>query len=230
MTYLELCQRLSQEASIPGTGPSSTVGQTGVNRHLVNWINSAWMDIQRKHGEWLFMRGSFTVNTVASDGIYAYGDCTDTDTSSAITAFRNWHKDTLKSYLTSSGVDSEVSLIYLDYPTWYAAYNTGTQTDGPPQFFTVDNSLQLRLAPKPDAIYTVSGEYQKKATELSGDSDTPELPEEFHEAIWYRGLMKYARYYAAPEIFDDARNNYNRIMNEMERTQLPELLICGPQI
>ena len=56
---------------------------------------------QRKHDDWLFMRGSFTVNTVASDGIYAYGDCTDTATSSAITAFRDWHKDTFKIYLTS---------------------------------------------------------------------------------------------------------------------------------
>lgn len=230
MTFLELCQRLSHECSNAGSGPSATTGQTGINLHLVRWINSAWLDIQRKHGEWLFMRGSFTVNTVASDGIYAYGDCTDTATSSTITAFRNWHRDTLKSYLTSGGVAGEVQLVYLGYQTWYAAYNTGQQTDGPPQFFTVDNSLQLRIAPKPDAIYTVSGEYQKKATELSGNDDTPELPEEFHEAIWYRGLMKYARYYSAAEIYDDARFNYNRIMNEIERTQLPELLICGPQV
>lgn len=185
------------------------------------------MDIQRKRSDWLFMRGSFTVNTVASDGIYAYGDCTDTTTSSAITAFRDWHKDTLKIYLTSGGVGGEQSLSFLDYQVWYDVYNTGTQTDSFPQFFTIDYSKRIVLAPKPNGIYTLSGEYQKRATELSGDSDTPELPEEYHEAIWYRALVKYARYYVAPEIYDDARENYNRLIGEMERTQLPELSMAG---
>lgn len=230
MTFLEMCQRLSHESSNAGTGPSSTSGQSGINLHIVQWINSAWMDIQRKHDDWLFMRGSFTVNTVASDGIYAYSDCTDTTTSSAISAFRNWHKDTFKIYLTSGGVSGESQLIYIDYPHWYSVYNTGQQTDSYPRFFTVDYSLRFLPAPKPNAVYTITGEYQKKATELSGDSDTPELPEEFHEAIWYRGLMKYARYYSAPEIYDDARFNYNRIINEMERTQLPEFITAEPLV
>ena len=173
------------------------------------------------------MRGSFTVNTVAADGIYAYGDCTDTTTSTAISAFRDWRKDTFKIYLTSGGVGGEQIVTYLDYQTWYEVYNTGTQVDSFPQFFAIDHSKRILLAPKPNAIYTLTGEYQKKATELSGDSDTPELPEEYHEAIWYRGLMKYARYYSAPEIFDDAKNNYNSIIGEMEVTQLPELSMDG---
>lgn len=230
MTFLELCQRLSHECSNAGSGPSATTGQTGINLHLVRWINSAWLDIQRKHNDWLFMRGSFTVNTVASDGIYAYGDCTDTATSTTIAAFRDWHRDTLKIYLTSGGVAGEAPLTYIDYPTWYSIYNTGQQTDGYPRFFTIDYSRQLRMAPKPDGIYTVTGEFQKSATELSGDNDTPELPDEFHEAIWYRGLMKYARYYSAAEVYDDARFNYNRIINEMERTQLPEFTQAEPLV
>ena len=227
MTFLELCQRLSKEAGIAGSGPSTTVGQTGVQQHIVQWTNSAWMDIQRKRSDWLFMRGSFTVNTTASDGVYAFGDCTDTTTSAAITAFRDWHKDTLKIYLTSGGVGGEQQLSYLDYQTWYDVYNTGTQADNFPQFFTVDYSKRIVLAPKPNGIYTLTGEYQKNATELSGDSDTPELPAEYHEAIWYRGLMKYARYYSAPEIYDDANSNYMRIINEMGRTQLPEISMAG---
>jgi hypothetical protein len=217
-----------REASVAGSGPSTTVGQTGIERHIVLWVNSAWMDIQRRHNDWLFMRGSFTVNTTASDGVYAYGDCTDTSTSAAIAAFRDWHRDTIKIYLTSSGVAGEALMEYIDYPTWYSVYNTGQQTDSYPRFFTTDYSKRLVIAPKPDGIYTVSGEYQKNATELSGDSDTPDMPEEFHDAIWYRALMKYARYYSAPEIYDDARFNYDRIINEMEITQMPEIMLGGP--
>lgn len=228
MNFLEICQRVASEAG--AAAPSTTVSQTGNNLRIVNWVNYAWMDIQRKHDDWKFMRGSFTVNTVASDGIYAYGDCTDTSTSTAISSFRKWHLDTLKIYLTSGGVSGESSLGYIDYQSWYGAYNTGQQTDGYPRFFTADNSNRLLLAPKPDGIYTATGEYQKSATELSGDTDTPELPTEFHDAIWNRALMKYARFYVASEIYSDAKNNYNRIINEMELTQLPEFTQADPLV
>jgi hypothetical protein len=228
MNYLQLCQRTSSEVGIAGTSPAATTSQSGNALRIVNWVSSAWLDIQRKHDDWKFMRGSFTFDTTASDGVYAYGDCTDTTTSTAISAFRAWHRDTLKIYLTSAGVAGEVQLTYIDYQSWYSVYNTGQQTDGPPRFFSIDASNRLLLAPKPDGIYTVTGEYQKSATELSGDDDTPELPSEYHEAIVYRAMMKYGRFYVAGEVYDDGKTNYRTLINEMERTQLPEFTQADP--
>lgn len=228
MTFIQLCQRLSSECGIAGSGPSATTGQTGTNLRLVNWINAAWLEIQQLHNDWKFMRSSFTVNTVADDGAYISSDCTDTATSVAIANFRRWHLDTFKSYLTSSGVGAERDLHYVDYMAWYRQFNTGTQNSGSPYCFTVDNANGFRLGPKPSAIYTVTGEFQHSATELSGDADTPELPTEYELAIVHRAKMKYGAFYGAPEAYDSGKADYNRVIAEMELTQLPELLLAGP--
>lgn len=219
MTFLELCQRMASECGVSLTGPVDTTTQTGRLGQIVKWVNTAWMDIQTRHNEWLFMVGSFTVNTTASDGVYTASDC-------SITNFREWRKDTFHIYLTSAGVAAQVPLYFMEYMNWYHRYNVGTQTDGYPFDFTIGNDKSIILGPKPDAIYTVTGEYQKSASELSGDSDEPELPDEYHMAIVYGAMMKYGRYAGAPEVYSDGKNQYDRIMSEMMRTQLPEFLMA----
>lgn len=222
MTFLELVQRLSSEVGNAGSGPSAVTGQTGMNLRLVNWVASAWLDIQRMKNGWKFMRGSFTLDTVADDGAYLYTDCIDTVTTVAITSFRKWHIDTFKIYLQSAGVGAETDLGYIGYDLWYQVYNTGTQTSGQPCSFAIDNANGLRLAPKPSAVYVVSGEYQQAATTLAADGDTPACPAEYHDAIVYLAMKKYARYAGAPEIYEDVKSEYKRIIFEMSQTQLQE--------
>jgi hypothetical protein len=227
-TFLEIVQRTAMECGVSLTGPSSTANQTGRLGQIVGWAQTSWMDIQTKHNDWKFMRAPFTVATVASDGKYGYAECTDTAASAVISAFRCWCTDSLKIYLTSAGSATETPLYYIDRDDWYRRYNTGSQSNSCPSYFSVDNDDALLLAPKPDAIYTVSGEYMKAATAMSGDTDTPELPQEYRMAIVYRAMMKYGRYTSAPEVFNDGQSEYLRVMAEMRRTQRPREKTGGP--
>lgn len=229
-TFLELSQRLCSETGISLTGPSATSGQTGRLGQAVNWINSAWVDIQTKFDNWRFMRASFTVATTSGDGKYAVVDCTDVATSSALTAagFRDWCRDSFKIYLTSAGVGTETDLQFIDYGDWYTIWNFGSPSNSYPRDWTMDHDRAILLGPKPDGIYTVRGEYMKAATELSGDSDEPELPNEYRMAIVYRAMMMYGRYLGAPEVYTDGENNYKRLLREMIRTQRPRNVVPGP--
>lgn len=217
MNFLELCQRTASECSASLTGPDSTVSQTGRLGQIVKWVNAAWMDIQTRHDNWLWMRGSFSVSTTSGDGVYAYTDCTDVDTSATITAFRAWDREKFKIYLTSAGANSETYLIPISYDLWYSRFNTGSQTNSFPRYVAVDNARRFLLGAKPDGIYTVRGEYIKAATELSGNSDTPGMPSEYHMAIVYRAMMKYGRYTGAAEVFNDGQAEYTRMMKEASR-------------
>lgn len=169
----------------------------------------------------MFMVSSFSLSTTSGDGDY-------TTTNAGATNFRKWREHTFKIYLASAGVGTETDLVYMDYMDWYRRYNTGSQTNSYPTYFTIDHDTDILLAPKPDGIYTLSGEYVKSATELSGDSDTPELPTEFHMAIVYRAMMKYGRYTGAPEVYTDGQNEYKRMMREMIRVQTPRIKFGGP--
>lgn len=222
-TFLQLAAKLRQECSGAGTGPSTVVGLTGELKRIVDWLADADEDVQQEHDTWRFMVGNFTLDTVAEDGSYASSDCVV-----PITNLRSWREKSLKIYLYSSGVASQTRLRFMDYDTWDATYNTGTQTSGRPTHFTIGNDMSLKLGPAPNAVYRISGEYQKSVTALAADADTPIYPAEFHLLAVYGGMMKYGRYTGASEVYADGERLYNKMLRRMERTQLPRILLAGP--
>ena len=228
-TFLQLCQIAAEETGVSTTGPSDTTSQTGRLKQIVHWVNRAWMDVQTKRNDWRWMVGNFTVNTTAGVRKYAYTDCTDTATSAAIAAFRDWRRHSLKIYLTSSGQGTETQLPFMDYRLWHATWNVGTPgvstTRLYPRSYTTDHDLGILLGGYPNDVYTISGQFMKQATELSGDSDTPELPAEYHSIIVYRAMMKYGSYMAASEVYSRGEAEYKRMLRELIRTQtLPPLV------
>jgi hypothetical protein len=214
LNFLQLAQRVAMECGVSasGTEPTSVDNQIGRLSQILKWTNAAWMDLQTRRNNWRFMIGSFSVNTVAADGVYSLADL-------SITAFRCFRDDTLKIYLTSAGSDTETDLLAIDYDDWYVRFNTGAQSDSYPAWFTTGHDESLILAPVPADIYTVRGEYMKAATELVASTDEPGLPEEYHMAIVYRAMMKYGRYTGASEVYSDGETEWKRMLREMERTQ-----------
>lgn len=234
MTYLQLCQELRREARRTGTGPTAVTGQVGELQDMVSWAANAWTELQNDRQDWRWMRSSFTVNTTSGDDSYAYTDCTDTLTSAAIARFGRWlPTDTdgtpvFKSYLTSSGVGSEAFLGYLPWGAFRSLYKTGTQNNGPPAYFTIDPQNNLVLGPKPDGIYTITGDYQRGAQVLTANGDTPDMPSRFHQLIVYLALSKYAGSVAAPEAMYRAASEGRSMMRQLERDQLPKIGLARP--
>lgn len=223
MTYLQLSSRLCQEVGAAGTGPTAVTSQTGEYRRIVDWIATCDEEIQRYHNQWKFMVGSFTLDTVADDGSYTSSDCT-----TPFTNLKEWKRETFKIYLSATGVSDETKLEYIDYQAWYEKYNTGPQTSGRPIHFTVGNDMSIKLGPKPSAVYRVSGEYQKSVTTMTADADTPLYPGEFHMLAVYLGMMKYGRSTGATEVYQDGERLFNKMMREMERTQMPDIRKARP--
>ncbi len=91
MTFLQLVQRLRQEAGASGTGPVTVVNQDGELARMVNWINDAWLDIQSQHKDWGWMRTTCTFPTVTSKGTYSAADA-------GISDFGMWVRDSFRNY------------------------------------------------------------------------------------------------------------------------------------
>ncbi|RLC09555.1 MAG: hypothetical protein DRI24_21580, partial [Deltaproteobacteria bacterium] len=66
MNFLQLCKRLRQEAGLTGSGPSTVVDQTGISKQIVDWVNTAYVDVLSQHANWHFMQDDFSFNTTAS--------------------------------------------------------------------------------------------------------------------------------------------------------------------
>lgn len=229
MNYLQLAQRLAVECGVAGGGPASVIGQTGMYQKLVNWTNDAWVEIQGMHDNWNWMRQPFTFETVASTGDYLPATVTNTVTSSLMTDLRYWWKDTFRCQKKSIGVQDEQWLVEWEYQVFRNTYRFNVQVNGRPVVFAIKpNGKAVMLGQIPDDVYQISGEYQTLPVSMTANTDTPAMPTHLHLAIVYKAMQFYGLYEAAPEVLTRGNTEFSRLMNQLEREQLPELYLGNP--
>lgn len=233
-TYLAICQDVIRECGISGT-LTTTVSQTGEFNRVVNWVKQAWIEIQNRHQDWLWLRRSATVDTTAGDSTYAATDFTDEGTAAAITHFSHWLVDDLedppKAYLTSTGIGGEYWLSWLEWYQYRTIYltNQNRTTQGQPAMISVDPQLNIRLGQIPNDIFTVTVNYYRGAQKFTADADVPfGLPEQYDDIIMYRAMKKYAGYESAQEVMYRADNEGNPVMRQLEQNQLPSIRLGAP--
>lgn len=189
---------------------------------LVNWINTAWVDIQNERDDWQWMRAATSFTTVASQATYTTAQC-----GIAAGSFSAWARDTFRSFTTAVGTRSEVSMDYLDYEDWRDGYFIGAlrDTQAQPMVVSITPAKTLALGPVPAAGYTVTGDYYTNPVEMAANADTPSMPGRYHMAIIYRAMMHYGMYESAPEVHQRGEIEFNKLMRRVLRDQLPEIVI-----
>ena len=228
MNYLQLAQRLAVECGVVGTIPS-VAGQTGMYAKLINWTNDAWLEIQGMHDNWNWMREPFAFNTVANTGDYNPNSITNTVTGQPMTDLRYWWKDTFRCQRVSIGVQDEQWLVEWEYQVFRNTYRFNVQMPGRPVVFAIrPNEKEVMLGQVPDDIYQISGEYQVLPSSMAANTDTPAMPTHLHLAIVYKAMQFYGLYEAAPEVLSKGNIEFSRLMNQLEREQLPELYLGNP--
>lgn len=222
MNYLELSRRLVIEAGISGVGPASVQNQFGEMARVVNWIKTAYDDLQLVHDDWFFLRGEFSFVTTPDKFRYTAVEAGITHPVMGSTRFLNWDINSLA--ISNTGEAHDQSLLsYISYKEYRDHYLQSVMTSSRPLVISISPQLELLLGDKPNREYTITGEYYKKPQELINNLDIPDLPSQYHMAIVYRALMMYARFEAAGEIYQDAEANYKRFLTKIRNNQLPDM-------
>lgn len=227
MDYLTLLQTLHVEAGRQGVTPAAVTGLTGMNSRLLSWIGRAYADIQLLHESWLFRRGEFSFSTVASTQNYSASDASITDLAA-------WKYDSDHNQLSGiriySSVTDEQDLIFIPWDDFRANYKYGSfrSQSGRPTIFSVKYDNTIDLWPVPDAVYTVNGEYIKQADTLSGNTDEPIIPADFHMSIVWKALMLYGAYEGSPEDYARGQDEFKKILAQLEYNQLPKMRYGAP--
>lgn len=217
-TFLELCSRTRQEAAIAGTGPAAVTGQTGEMKRIVDWVTTAYQDIQNLHRNWEFLQTEFDFPTVIGQQSY-------TIVQAGLPELKDWMKCDYRAYTTSVGVSDEQRLIYWDWRAFRRTFligNARLQT-GRPLYFTIKPDKSIAFFPIPDAVYTIDGEYFKRPQVMTVNTDEPLFPEEFHLILVWMALMNYGSYENAPEAYARGQENFNQLLKKLETDQLPEI-------
>lgn len=217
-TLLQLANQVREECDVSRAGDLATLsGVTGESLRIKNWVIRAWREIQMMRSDWRWMRASYSFTTTANDGSYTSAQA------GIASRFGLFDKTYCSVYLTATGTTDQTELYWVEYDDFRSYYLTGTQSDTRPQHFTIGDSNELLVGPKPDsALYTITGYYFKSPQELSADADEPELPEQ-HDVIAYRAMRKYARFESAPEIYAEAEREERRILTSLFNKYLPAI-------
>lgn len=216
MNYLTLCQTVRQECGAAGNGPASVVDQTGESLRFVNWVRRAWLKIQTARNSWRWMNATSTL--ALNDGVGSY------DKSVLVASrFGRWDPTNWVVYPTASGVTASTPLYQLSYDEFERLYILQGVDSNVPLHYAFGPDDKVYIGPAPTAGYTLRFRYYKGAQTLSGNTDTPELPEDHHWIIVYEAMKYYARREAAAEIMEDANRNYEQEEYRLERDQLPTM-------
>lgn len=217
MNYLTLAQKLRIKCRIVGTGPTAVTGQNAQYTFLLNCVRDAWTEIQGLHDDWLWMRKS--ASCVTEQGKPHYGP-----TDFALTDFRSWatdiaNCDVFSNYVTSTGPDSSIDMGVIDYATWNSRYQNGVNTNSRPVEIAITPDNKLCVGPVPKAGYTLVGNYYATQSVLSGATDTPEMPAQYHQAIIYKAMMLYGAVHSQA-VYDEGLAAYTPLIAQIERAQL----------
>lgn len=206
-TYLTLCQQARRECGVSGTGPSSVSGQTGMLQKIVEWVADADEYICSKWLDWGFLHTEHSVNTIAGTKDY-----------SAPSDLGMWDAHSFYLDRTSSTFKN---LVPMDYWYWRDALRNGLKTNVEPTYIVIKPDLDIILEGPPDAIYSLTADYYKTTTRLSGNTDTSPIPSRFDRLIIAKVKWYYGYHEDAPEILTEGKEEFVDLMNRLESIYRP---------
>lgn len=227
MNYLQLVNRTRVECGVSGPTLTTAQGLTGEAARIASWVNSAWVDIQTAKEDWQWMRDAVQFNTATQQQVY-------TPTQAGVgSTFGNWKRDSFRCSSVGQNYRDEQLLNYMEYTTFRNLYIYGNMrtTYARPVVVSIapGGDKSLAFGSIPDQAYVITGEYYKRPTEMSADTDEPSIPSRFHMIIVYRAMMFYAGYESAAEVYQRGELEFKRLMNRLNIDQLPTA-ISGPPL
>ena len=244
MDFLALVKRLAVESGteleakiesveIP---PAAGYGSTTEHRtRLINWIQTAWEEIQEDQDQWDFMVGRDQVDIdkgIVEVPIGALIDAlqqeTIYDTLVPFVATMNYRYIWLVDNTTSPPVKSQC---YYVIPEQFFGeldrYNT--ETSGMPTRFSINrNNCIVFDTSTGHENYALQIEYKKLPDVMVGDAATPRgLPPKHHMLIVYKALTYYAGFDETAPQYQRASKLYRDKMNKLRLNELRESSIPG---
>jgi hypothetical protein len=243
-TFLSLVNKALVEcgSALPAL---STVANpaAGEASRMVNWVNDAWNEIQMEQYEWNWARTWLQFTTITNQQQYTpssifatatvYEGTASLPAGSALSTFQlqQWVRRSFRCFPTAQGVNGEQILNFMPWDDFRNIYMYATQmsTYTRPVIASVGPDKSLWFGPIPDVTgYTITAEAWLSPQVLTLDTDVPLMPPQYHMAIVYKMMLKYAGFESAPEVAARGEKELDDMMDRIYTDQLPPMMSGAP--
>ena len=237
-TFLELVQRSVWESHDVSGGPQSVEDNSQTYRRHINWINWAWLDLQKQYPDWKFMFREAEMSWPADASRQTLDELGLglTENANTLATLGQWKTPhVFRAWPTATPGNQPL----LDFVTYHRdggalgfkeqfLYGTTRTDTGRPQFITIHPDDSLLLHPIPNEAYTVVGEYYRAPVVMVGNGAIPEgLPMAHRLMLVYKALTEYGGYNAANEVYQKAHHEYKRMLRQLDQVQRPRNIRSG---
>src|SRR5690606_9355809 len=126
--------------------------------------------------------------------------------------------------LTSDLDDTRAACHYIGCQLWRGWKERPQISEGKAAYVTEQPVESLVCDPNTDAAYSFKFDYYRTPPALSGNTDKPIFPEQFHAAVAWRAVRYWALTNEVPAKFELSNREYERIMNQMRSICLPGIV------
>ena len=208
MNFLTICQTVRQEVGVSGTGPTTVVSQEGQLKVIVDAVAAASFQIQTLWHDWDFLWSQYSSTTSIGTRAPALQKPTDLNV---------WDRNSFYLDYTS---DTNYRLEDYDYIAYRDNYRQGVATNSTPVYVIIQPDQNIILDPPPDAVHTITADYWKTPAALTGNTDIPDIPPQYHRAVVARAKTMWAEREEAPEILLSASAEYQDLLDKLESNSL----------
>lgn len=213
MNFLQLAQRVRQEAGLSGTGPALVTGQAGEALRIVDWTRDAWTEIQGlQAGRWNWLWNSFSGQSMVV-GQNVYSPSTDWSITPA-----HWEQMALDG----------ARIILIEWALFRDLYPD--PQDGVPTCAAVRPDGSVAFNAKPLTTHAITGEYYAKPQTLAAGTDVPLMDSRYHMAIVWRAVTMAEQYDEASVMQQMAERKFQQLYAQMVATDLPDVTLPAPLV
>lgn len=234
MNFLQLVNLARTEAGVAGGDLTTLQGSLSAEAaRFKSWVANEWIRVQSKHPDWDFLRFTGEFNTVANQASYTpqQAKATSDGTVSGTAILGNWKRNSFRVSTAGQSYQDEMLCGFMPWDQYRNLYQYGNMRSerSRPVVFSIDPQKNLWFGIIPNGAYTIVYEFFRTPITLSGDADTPAMPDRFHELIAYKALRAYGIFMAAPEVIGRADSQISLMEPQLAADQLP-VITSGPPL
>lgn len=214
-TYLELCNRLAQEAGVNGNPMTAVVvALTGEEKRVCDWINDSLLDVLGNH-LWTFLWERGNVALPLGQSVVA----------GSIPASRY---DKEATFYIPTGSNGPREIDYLEWRDFSRDYRI-LQSPGSITAWSIrpDNAVVFNAVSTDVGGTQFTVERWRNPTPLVAETDEPPIPSDLRMVIVWNGLKKYASYDEAGSQRSIAIDEYRDKMAALKERCLPAFTMGG---